>query len=589
MPRYLISTFCLLLALLSLACSDSLVGQVDGEGYGTSVARGPGFYIAWWKLLMCLPVFLFWVKAADWVNVDLHRTGPQTKLEIGTWNPIIAFSFLGGFVLLLCIPLFWIGFPLFLISGVLPYFLYVGQRNGKVAKHEKALLPIHRGTTKAVPVVLEQDKGISMEFSPGGEDSQRSQANLIAARQNPFFIQIKEVLNDIASKRSERVQLDYTQQAVAVRYEVDGVWIKMPPRDRQSGDSILYGLKQLANMNPQDRQTSQKGDFKFEIDGKKIQLMISSSGTQTGERVIMKVNELKKREVMSVLELGMLPEMLTTFRQFLNSPGYVVVSAMPGDGMSASWLGTLDAADRVTRDFVGVCDRGYQDKVIENVEFREFDKAAGASPLPELKNLAAKLPEAFVLPEANDSQSINYLCDQIEQEEVFVISQMGAKSAVEALVRMLMINPDRSKFAKSISCVLYHRLFRRLCDKCKQPVQPPPKLVQQLGLQPDPKMVFFQQYQQPTPEQLVDDKGRPIEPPPPCRTCGGIGYYGRIAVFELLNINDKIRQAIVNTPTVKDLTAVAKNTGHVDLASECVKLVPVGVTSIQEIQRVLKK
>ena len=76
MPRYLISTFCLLLALLSLACSDSLVGQVDGEGYGTSIARGPGFYIAWWKLLMELEL--------EQTQSSGNCGGPTRPVEFGT-------------------------------------------------------------------------------------------------------------------------------------------------------------------------------------------------------------------------------------------------------------------------------------------------------------------------------------------------------------------------------------------------------------------------------------------------------------------------------------------------------------------------
>ena len=181
------------------------------------------------------------------------------------------------------------------------------------------------------------------------------------------------------------------------------------------------------------------------------------------------------------------------------------------------------------------------------------------------------------------------MCDQIEAEEMFCISQVLSKSATEALVRTLQLQPDRSKFANHLSGVLFHRLFRRLCDRCKQPFQPPPQLLQQLGLPQDPKTVFFQQYQPPPPEQLIDEKGNQIDPPPPCAVCGGVGYYGRIAVFELLQVTDPVRQAIVNRPTINDLLAAAKASGHRDIQPEAVNLLTHGITSIQEIQRVLKK
>lgn len=563
---------------------------VDPVGGGSEFRRGPGFYLSWWKMALCIPLFFFWVKAADFVNVDLHRTREQTKLDMDTWNNALSFSFFGGFIALLCIPLFWIGYPLYVIASLLPYFLYIGQRNKKLPKNERTLLPIARGKpTDVAPIVLKQDEGIQVEFSAGGENAQRKQANLIAARQNPYFIQIKEFIHDIARKRADRVQLEFNQQAVGVQYEVDGVWIKMPPQDRQSGDAILYGLKQLAGTNPMDRQNRQDGKFEAGIGKKKISVELSSAGVPTGERAMLKVVEQKKKAVMNLLELGMLPPMLEQLRPMINNPGYFLVSAMPSDGMSSSWTGVLDAADRVTRDFVGVCDRSFQDKVIENVTFSEIDKNAGQTPLAELKNLALKLPQAYVVPDPVDAETINFLCDQIEAEDMFVISQVLAKSATEALVRFLAFQPDRSKFARNLSGVIFHRLFRRLCDKCKQPFQPPPQMLNQLGLPQDPKTVFFQQYQPPPPEDLIDEKGRPIDPPPPCSVCGGIGFFGRIAVYELLSITDPVRQAIVNKPTLNDIQAAARSTGHADIQQEAIKLLAAGVTSVQEIQRVLKK
>ncbi|MEE2639058.1 MAG: ATPase, T2SS/T4P/T4SS family [Planctomycetota bacterium] len=598
MPRIQLSHFYTQLSVivaLVLCQGDHLLAQewpdyTDHVNPDGGFHRGPGFYLCWWKILICLPVFLFWVKAADWVNVDLHRTGDQTKLDLDSWNPAICFSFFAGFIVLLCIPLFWIGYPLYLVGGMLPYLLYLGQRNKKVSKSERVLLPIHaKKTSEVAPLVLKQDEGVQIELTPGGDSPQRSQANLIAARQNPFFVQIKEFINDIISKRADRVQLEYSQQAVGVRYEVDGLWLNMPQRDRQSGDAILHGLKQLANLDPNDRRNRQGGSLAAANALKKVKLELTSSGTPTGERVMLKIIEQKKKKTMGILELGMLPDMLERLRPIINHPGFVLVSSMPGDGVSSGWMGVLDAADRVTRDFVGVCDRNYQDKIIENIEFREFDKTAGQTPLEELKNLALKLPQAFVVPDPCDGTTIDYMCEQIEKEEMFCVSQMAAKSAVEAVVRYLMLNPDRSRFAKHLKGVVYHRLFRRLCDRCKQPYQPPAQQQQQLGLTPDPKTVFYQQYQPPSPEELVDDKGRTIEPPPPCSTCGGIGYFGRIAVFELLEVNDPFRQAIVNKPNLNDLTAVARQTGHQTLQQEAIKLLVAGVTSVQEIQRVLKK
>ena len=168
------------------------------------------------------------------------------------------------------------------------------------------------------------------------------------------------------------------------------------------------------------------------------------------------------------------------------------------------------------------------------------------------------------------------------------ISMVQASSTSEALLRIYQLAGDRKGFLQAISAVTCQRLARRLCEKCKQPVQGAPKLIQQLGGDPRTQNTLFNPYRQPTPEQLIDENGNPIDPPPPCTACAGLGYIGRIAVFEMLEVDDQIRQVIAKEPKVRAIEQAARARGKSSLVAQGYKLVLLGITSLNEIQRVMK-
>ena len=115
-----------------------------------------------------------------------------------------------------------------------------------------------------------------------------------------------------------------------------------------------------------------------------------------------------------------------------------------------------------------------------------------------------------------------------------------------------------------------------------------PKVIAQLGGDPKQQSTIFNPWKLPPPEQRVDEKGKEIEFPP-CETCGGLGYIGRIAVFEMISVNDELRQFIRKNPKAAPIEQEAVRLGKQPLASQAYRLVLLGVTSLAEAQRVLKE
>jgi type II secretory ATPase GspE/PulE/Tfp pilus assembly ATPase PilB-like protein len=210
----------------------------------------------------------------------------------------------------------------------------------------------------------------------------------------------------------------------------------------------------------------------------------------------------------------------------------------------------------------------------------------GQSPSDILEKLLLKQPDVFLVPDMVNTESLVKMINQVNTNRKTVVTRTPAKDAVEALFRILALKPPLADFAKALTCVLNSRLIRKLCENCRQPYQPQPQMLQKLGIPPGRVATFYKEWTPPPPEQQVDAKGRPIEIPI-CQKCSGIGYFGRTAIFELLVINDEIRKTLAAQPNPDAVRRVAKAAGHRNLQEEGILLVAQGVTSLNELQRVL--
>jgi type II secretory ATPase GspE/PulE/Tfp pilus assembly ATPase PilB-like protein len=234
--------------------------------------RDPGGYLSWIKILCCWLVFLAWVGSTDWVS----RDAVELKLDYRRWNAIVFGSFLGTFVLLWLIPLFWLVFPLLLIAYAVPLTLYVLDRNVRVGEHMRVLTRGHLryllaevvgkfGVRMAAESRDPNEEGSPVKvFARGGADAPADAARMLAARQSPGLPQAREILYEGLAGRATAIMLDFTPSAVTVRHMVDGVWMPREPRERETADPALESLKLLCGANPQDRQNRQEGKFGIE-------------------------------------------------------------------------------------------------------------------------------------------------------------------------------------------------------------------------------------------------------------------------------------------------------------------------------------
>jgi type II secretory ATPase GspE/PulE/Tfp pilus assembly ATPase PilB-like protein len=276
----------------------------------------------------------------------------------------------------------------------------------------------------------------------------------------------------------------------------------------------------------------------------------------------------------SLEELGMREKMIEQYKDLmLHDNGVLILSSMPGGGLSSTLNVSLRSTDRLLRDFVSL--ESVKDRLeeVENVDPTTYDIAAGEIPAKMLPTLLRKQPDVLIVPDLPDAETVSILCAAAIEDNL-IFTTIRAKEAVEALMRILLLKVPAKEFAPVAIGVLNQRLVRKLCEDCKEPYTPSPALLKKLGIPPGRVDEFFR---------------HPEEPEEVCQECHGIGYVGRTAIFELLTVNDAMRAALINQPKLEVLRNVARQAGHRTLQEEGIATVVRGITSLPELMRVLKQ
>ena len=428
----------------------------------------------------------------------------------------------------------------------------------------------------------------SLEIKTIGIAKDEAQGLMIAARQLPGYPVALVILANAITSRADRILMDYSAQGATVRYRIDGVWETLPPVDRPTGDAALVVYKKMFGLNPAERRAKQDAKFATNFKDTDWVITFTSAGVPSGERVLFQI-DTKKPTIKTLNDIGMREAMQETFRGMLNADkGIVLVSGPPGQGLPTSWRISLESADKFVRDFVSLVNKAEPDPEIINVAQNYFEVGVGESPEEQFEKMLLKQPDVLVMPSLVNSYIADRVIDQINTLGKHSITRMVATDAVDAIIKLLTTyKPEAKEIVKLLSGVLNQRLVRRLCEKCKQPFQPTPQLLQKLGIPAGRVQKLFQPTIPPPPEQRVDAKGNPIEIEI-CKKCNGRGYYGRLAIFELLTVDDKLRQVVVKSAGNPDaIRQFAKQNGHLGFQEEGILACALGMTSLQEIQKMM--
>lgn len=403
-------------------------------------------------------------------------------------------------------------------------------------------------------------------------------------QQSPGYPTLLLVLADAFTNWAEWIVLEYSAEQVTIRYQIDGIWRDMPSLDRPTGDYMLAVLKQICDMYFKERDRLQQGTFSAEMYFKKYKCKVRCQGVPTGERVAIHV-DLPRPQPDDLPAMGMREKTFEIVKRFYSQESGLIVSAtMPGDGASTLWRGVKAAGDRFVSDYVTLELEGQTEPEVINVGSVTYTPTEGFE--AALTKLMLREPDAVFVPNVRDGKMLNLLLANSRKYQRLVAAQIDGRSALDAVFRLLVLGLSPDEVADNLIGTVSQRLVRRLCDACKSAYQPDPATLNRLGIPVGRVRQFFAPFD-PYQHAEVNSKGETILPPP-CTQCQGVGYFGRLGLFEVVENDQDLKQAIRSGRKLDDIQEMLRRKGQRSFREEGIAAIALGQTSIEEVQRVLK-
>ncbi|KKM60038.1 hypothetical protein LCGC14_1545870 [marine sediment metagenome] len=493
-------------------------------------------YFSTFKIIVILLLLFPWLYAATWMNRDTARVH-----TIGVfWCGIVLGAGAAGVLAALLVPHFAVGLPLYLVLTGGTIGTYVVYRNKRVVPEARVLTVEHikavlsRGGAHTVEVVqhlkLYDSDGRAVNPPDEGSPEQRQGYN-----------GAQELLRDVLMLRASEVGLSPTGPQTGVKFVVDGVLQKRPSLDHEQAEMLIDFVKEMAGMNVEDKRRPQTGHISLDMGAVRLDVRVSAAGTTHGQQLQLRV--LQEAVQTRLEELGM-PESLQTRLVEINAAdhGLIIVSGPRRNGATSTLYSLLRQHDAFLKQLVTL--ESSQGVELENITQNAYaDRADLAGKLASVLRLD---PNVVMVDKCDTPQAAEQICQGARVKNLLL--GCVADNAFQALAKWVKVcGGDRKKALEPLRAVTCQKLLRKICPACREAYRPGKDMLAKLNL-PAEKIKEF--YRPPT-KPLTDEKGKPYT----CPTCQGTGYMGRTATFELLELNDEVRDLILSDAPVSQIKA----------------------------------
>jgi type IV pilus assembly protein PilB len=370
---------------------------------------------------------------------------------------------------------------------------------------------------------------------------------------------VTEALRDRASD----VHLEPTDGELRVRFRIDGALHDVLALPISMAGALVSRVKILADMNIVERRKAQDGQFATEVDGRGIDVRVSTMATVFGEKCVMRILD-KSRSLYKLGQLGMPRDTQTQYNRMVRSPFGMVLCAGPtGSGKTTTLYATLNEIDERSRNIVTIEDP--VEYVFPSINQIQTNEVAGITFADGLRAILRQDPDVILVGEIRDIDTARTAV-QAALTGHFVLSSLHATDSVAALHRFLDMGIEAFLVASSMLGIVSQRLVRRVCQSCAAPYQPTPE-----------ELAFYEEGGGSGKSDFVRGTG--------CNLCADTGYLDRIGVYEFLRMTPEIRRLLVGWATQDELRRVAINQGMRTLRTEGLDLVDRNVTTISEVIR----
>ncbi|MFH1800190.1 MAG: ATPase, T2SS/T4P/T4SS family [Candidatus Omnitrophota bacterium] len=366
-------------------------------------------------------------------------------------------------------------------------------------------------------------------------------------------IMIRKALEDRASD----IHIEPAQDKINIRYRVDGVLYELPPPPRELHNAMVSRIKILSKMDIAEKRIPQDGSFALQYQGHKVDIRVSTMPIIFGEKVVMRILD-KRLDLLDMTALGFEPDQLEYFEKALMRPyGLIFMTGPTGCGKSTTLYAALNKRLSPTINICTVEDPiEYQIAGINQVQVKP---EIGLTFSTALRAFLRQDPDVILVGEVRDLDTAE-IAIRASLTGHLVLSSLHTNDAVSAVLRLIDIGIQAYLVAGSLGLVAAQRLIRVLCPHCKEPYKVDSKIQDEYKIRA---------------ETLYKATG--------CPKCRKIGYWGRMAIYEVIPIDQDIRRLITKETNLSQLRELQKEKKYEILLQNGVKKVERGLTTLEEV------
>jgi type II secretory ATPase GspE/PulE/Tfp pilus assembly ATPase PilB-like protein len=388
---------------------------------------------------------------------------------------------------------------------------------------------------------------------------------------SPIIRLVDSTIYTAIQRRASDIHIETQDDAVYVKYRIDGVLQPaMRPIAKRFHSSILSRIKVMAELDIAEKRVPQDGRFRLRVPGKTIDFRVSVMPSVHGEDAVIRIlDKQSMSEQFTELRLDILgfpePE-LKRFRKYIREPyGMVLVTGPTGSGKTTTLYAALAEIKTVEDKIITIEDPvEYQLKGITQIPINE---KKGLTFARGLRSILRHDPDKVMVGEIRDPETAQ-IAIQSALTGHLVFTTVHANNVFDVLGRFLNMGVEPYQFISALNCVMAQRLVRKICESCRHPVTLDATMIAESAI--DPALLAG--------HTLYEGSG--------CIECGGTGFKGRMAICELLDLTDHIREIILDKRPISEVKRAAKEQGMRLLRESAVERVLSGLTTLREINKV---
>nr|WP_204615448.1 ATPase, T2SS/T4P/T4SS family [Desulforadius tongensis] len=407
---------------------------------------------------------------------------------------------------------------------------------------------------------------------PAAEDEPAPENDIFPGRQeseeSPAVQLANMIISQAVAARASDVHIEPYENYCRVRFRIDGVLHDMMQPPRRMHAPLVSRIKVMANMDIADRRIPQDGRTTLKMEGRTIDIRVASLPTSYGERLTLRLLD-RANKIITLEELGVAPQVLDKYRQAINLPyGFILVTGPTGSGKSTTLYASLSALDKTEKNIITV-----EDPVeyrIDEINQVQINPKAGLTFASGLRSILRNDPDIIMVGEIRDRETAKIAVESAMTGHL-VFSTLHTNDAAGTITRLTEMGIEPFLTASSLVCVLAQRLARVLCPNCKKPYELTRDQLQNI------------------PDFPLSSGKEPVKiyRPGGCMRCSYTGYRGRTGIYELLMVTENIQRLILERKSSKEIKKAAVAEGMVTLRQDGLEKVKQGITSLEEVMRVV--